>query len=126
MGISAEALWKDNLQRLGEFIRAQRQINQLSQRELARLSDLSDTYMSQIERGMHEPSIRVLRALAESLGIHPSQLMNYAAGLPVDGVDDRSPVRVEDAIRTDARFTAAQKRALLGVVRSYLEVNEPR
>ena len=102
--VSAEALWKDNLQRLGEFIKAQRQINQLSQRELARLSDLSDTYMSQIERGLHEPSIRVLRALAESLGIQPNQLINYAAGLPVDGVDERPPVRVEDAIRADARF----------------------
>jgi transcriptional regulator with XRE-family HTH domain len=122
--VSAEALWKDNLQRLGQFIRAQRQINQLSQRELARLSDLSDTYMSQIERGMHEPSIRVLRALAESLGIHPSQLMNYAAGLPVDGVDERAPARVEDAIRADSRFSAAQKRALLGVVRSYLEITD--
>jgi transcriptional regulator with XRE-family HTH domain len=124
--VSAESLWKDNLQRLGEFIKAQRQINQLSQRELARLSDLSDTYMSQIERGLHEPSIRVLRALAESLGIQPSQLMNYAAGLPVEGVEERSPVRVEDAIRADARFSAAQKRALLGVVRSYVEVNEQR
>jgi transcriptional regulator with XRE-family HTH domain len=124
--VSAETLWKENLQRLGEFIKAQRQMNQLSQRELARLADLSDTYMSQIERGLHEPSIRVLRALAESLGIHPNQLINYAAGLPVDGVDDRPPVRAEDAIRSDPRFTAAQKRALLGVVRSYLEANEQR
>jgi transcriptional regulator with XRE-family HTH domain len=122
--VSAESLWKDNLQRLGEFIKAQRQINQLSQRELARLSDLSDTYMSQIERGLHEPSIRVLRALAESLGIQPNQLINYAAGLSVDGVDERPAVRVEDAIRADSRFSAAQKRALLGVVRSYLEINE--
>ena len=116
--VSTETLWKENLQRLGEFIKAQRQMNQLSQRELARLSDLSDTYMSQIERGLHEPSIRVLRALAESLGIHPNQLINYAAGLPVDGVDDRPPVRAEDAIRADSRLTAAQKRALLGVVLS--------
>src|SRR5215203_2069559 len=122
--VSPESIWKDNLQRLGEFIKAQRQMNQLSQRELARLSDLSDTYMSQIERGLHEPSIRVLRALAESLGIQPNQLINYAAGLPVDGVDERPAVRVEDAIRADSRFSAAQKRALLGVVRSYLEINE--
>jgi transcriptional regulator with XRE-family HTH domain len=124
--VSAEQLWKDNLQRLGEFIKAQRQINQLSQRELARLSDLSDTYMSQLERGLHEPSIRVLRALADSLGIHPNQLINYAAGLPVEGVDQPTTVRIEDAIRGDQRFTEAQKRALLGVVRSYLEVNEAR
>jgi transcriptional regulator with XRE-family HTH domain len=124
--VSPESLWKDNLQRLGEFIKAQRQINQLSQRELARLSDLSDTYMSQLERGLHEPSIRVLRALADSLGIHPSQLINYAAGLPVEGLGEETTVRTEDAIRSDPRFTDAQKKALLGVVRSYLDVNESR
>jgi transcriptional regulator with XRE-family HTH domain len=123
--VSAESLWRDNLQRLGEFIKAQRQINQLSQRELARLSDLSDTYMSQLERGLHEPSIRVLRALADSLGIQPSQLINYAAGLPVDGADESPAVRTEDAIRADPRFTDAQKKALLGVIRSYLDANTP-
>ena len=98
--VTPESLWKDNLQRLGEFIKAQRQLNQLSQRELARLSDLSDTYMSQLERGLHEPSIRVLRALAESLGIQPNELINYAAGLPVAGADEPSTVRTEDAIRS--------------------------
>jgi transcriptional regulator with XRE-family HTH domain len=123
--VDAESLWKGHLQRLGDFIKAQRQINQLSQRELARLSDLSDTYMSQLERGLHEPSIRVLRALAASLGIQPSQLINYAAGLPVDGDGEAAVVRTEDAIRKDPRFTEAQKKALLGVVRSYLEANEP-
>jgi transcriptional regulator with XRE-family HTH domain len=122
--VSPESLWKDNLQRLGEFIKAQRQINQLSQRELARLSDLSDTYMSQLERGLHEPSIRVLRALAASLGIQPSQLINYAAGLPVEGDGETDTVRTEDAIRHDRRFTEAQRQALLSVVRSYVEANE--
>lgn len=122
--VSAESIWKDNLQRLGEFIKAQRQMNQLSQRELARLSDLSDTYMSQLERGLHEPSIRVLRALADSLGIQPNQLINYAAGLPVDGADDRADIRTEDAIRSDPRLTTAQKKALLGVVKSYVDGND--
>ncbi len=117
---AAEALWKAHLQSLGEYIKAQRRLNQLSQRDLARLSDLSDTYMSQLERGMHEPSIRVLRALAESLGIQPDELIMYAAGLPVDEVE----VSTEEAIRRDARLTKAQRRALLGVLRSYLEANE--
>jgi len=118
---SAETLWKDNLRRLGEYIRAQRQYHQLSQRDLARLSDLSDTYMSQLERGLHEPSIRVLRALAESLGLRPDQLIMSAAGLPVE----ESELSTEDAIRRDPRFTDAQRRALLSVVRSYLEANDP-
>ena len=116
---TAEALWKENLQRLGGFIRAQRQFHRLSQRELAKLADLSDTYMSQLERGLHEPSIRVLRAVADSLGIKASQLIMYAAGLPVEDDD----VTTEEAIRRDPRFTDAQRRALLGVVKSYLESN---
>jgi transcriptional regulator with XRE-family HTH domain len=118
---AAGALWKENLQRLGEFIRAQRQFHRLSQRELAKLADLSDTYMSQLERGMHEPSIRVLRAVADSLGIKASQMIMYAAGLPLD--DDES-ITTEEAIRRDPRFTEAQRQALLGVVKTYLESNE--
>src|SRR5215218_972163 len=103
--VSPESIWKDNLQRLGEFIKAQRQMNQLSQRELARLSDLSDTYMSQLERGLHEPSIRVLRSVAEGLGIRPDQLIMYASGLPLE----ESEVSTEDAIRRDERLTPAQR-----------------
>jgi transcriptional regulator with XRE-family HTH domain len=116
---SAEALWKENLQRLGEYIRAQRRFNQLSQRRLAEMVDLSDTYMSQLERGLHEPSIRVLRALARGLGLRPDQLIMHAAGL-----DSQAPeVTTEEAIRRDPRFTDAQRRALLGVVKSYVEDN---
>ena len=117
----AEALWKENLQRLGAFIRAQRQFHRLSQRELARLADLSDTYMSQLERGMHEPSVRVLRAVAEGLGVKASQLIMFAAGLPADEDDD---ISTEEAILRDPRFTDAQRRALLGVVKSYVKSDE--
>ena len=115
---AAEALWKENLQRLGAFIRAQRQFHRLSQRELARLADLSDTYMSQLERGMHEPSVRVLRAVAEGLGVKASQLIMFAAGLPADEDDD---ISTEEAILRDPRFTDAQRRALLSVVKSFVE-----
>jgi transcriptional regulator with XRE-family HTH domain len=120
---SAEAVWKEHLQRLGGYIRAQRQFAHLSQRQLADMADLSDTYMSQLERGLHEPSIRVLRALAENLGLSTDQLLRRAAGL--DGADPSDgAISTEDAIRRDHRFTDAQKQALLGVVRSYVDANE--
>ena len=117
---SAEEIWRAHLLRLGEYIKGQRQFNQLTQRELARLADLSDTYMSQLERGLHEPSIRVLKALAESLGIRPDQLIMYASGLPVEEGD----INTEDAIRRDVRLTSAQRQALDAVLRSYLDENE--
>jgi DNA-binding XRE family transcriptional regulator len=114
-----DPFWQEHLRQLGEFIKAQRALNQLSQRELARLADLSDTYLSQLERGRHEPSLSVLRALADSLGIRPDELILYAAGVPMRN----DPVTTEDAIRGDTRLTQAQRSALLGVLRSYLDVN---
>jgi transcriptional regulator with XRE-family HTH domain len=116
----AEALWREQLQRLGDYIKTQRKFNQQSQRDLARLADLSDTYMSQLERGLHEPSIRVLRSVAEGLGVRPDQLIMYAAGLPIED----GAVSTEDAIRRDERLTTAQREALLGVLRSYIEGNQ--
>ena len=120
--VGAEALWKDNLQRLGEYIRAQRRLNQLSQRQLAGLAELSDTYMSQLERGLHEPSIRVLKALSASLGVEFDELINYAAGEPVD--ESPTPISTEEAIRKDPRLTPSQRRALQSVLRSYIEAND--
>ena len=38
----AETLWRDHLQRLGEFIKGRRQLNQLSQRQLAKLAALAN------------------------------------------------------------------------------------
>jgi transcriptional regulator with XRE-family HTH domain len=117
---TAEAIWREHLGQLGDFIKTQRNLNRLSQRELARLADLSDTYMSQLERGRHEPSLSVLRAIADGLGIRRDQLILYAAGLPIP--DDE--MTTEDAIRGDQRLTSAQRTALLAVLRSYVESNE--
>ena len=117
---TAGALWREHLRQLGEFIKAQRNLNRQSQRELARLADLSDTYMSQLERGRHEPSLTVLRAIADGLGIRRDQLILYAAGLPM--LDDETST--EDAIRGDRRLASAQRTALLAVLRSYVEANE--
>lgn len=120
MANPVENLWQKNLEgleSLGEFIRNQRKFASLSQRQLARLAELSDTYMSQLERGLHEPSIRVLRALAQALDIDPHELIKRAAG--IDDDRDERPL-TEDAIRRDPRFTDAQKQALLQVVESYL------
>jgi transcriptional regulator with XRE-family HTH domain len=120
MSAASDPYWREHLRQLGEFIKAQRALSQMSQRELARLADLSDTYLSQLERGRHEPSLTVLRALAESLGIRPDELILYAAGVPLR----TDPVTSEEAIRADSRLTQAQRSALLTVLHSYLDAND--
>ncbi|MCP3936425.1 MAG: helix-turn-helix transcriptional regulator [Actinomycetia bacterium] len=104
------------MQTLGEFIKAQRKLLELSQRELAKRTRLSDPYVSQLERGLHEPSIRVLKALAKALNVRAETLLSYA-GLLED--DDEAKVTVIEAIQADEHLTDDQKVALLAVYRSF-------
>jgi len=110
--------WRAQLGGLGQAIRTQRQLARLSLRELAALTDVSNAYLSQIERGMHEPSVRVLRAIAEALALPADALLRQAGLLDPEPEDDDAP-STEAAIRADPRLTDAQKEALLSVYRSY-------
>ena len=112
--------WRAQLAALGGVIRTQRQLAKLSLRDLAALTDLSNAYLSQVERGMHEPSVRVLRAIGEALSL-PADALLREAGLmdtPADPAD-ASPRATEAAIRSDPGLSEAQKEALLSVYRSY-------
>lgn len=106
---------------LGSFIRAQRQMANLSLRQLSALTEVSNPYLSQIERGLHEPSVRVLKSIADALNVSAETLFEQA-GL-VSDVDKSDDETTERAIRADRRLTGAQRRALLSVYRSYVEAN---
>jgi DNA-binding XRE family transcriptional regulator len=138
----------DQLTRLGAYIRDQRQKARLSLRQLAELANVSNPYLSQIERGMHEPSVRVLKAIAAGLDLSAdvilaeAGLLERAAGLAGGSTSvggsagpgattgggssgqppsrDGLPPDVETAINADTRLSADQKAALLQVYRSYL------
>ena len=105
---------------LGEFIKSQRRIADLSQRELARLADVSDAYLSQLERGLHEPSVRVLNGLAQALNVPSDKLLAYL-GRHDDAAAERS---TESAIATDDRLTDTQKQSLLDLYRAFIAAND--
>ena len=106
---------------LGSFIRAQRQMANLSLRQLSALTEVSNPYLSQVERGLHEPSVRVLRSIADALNVSAETLFEHAGLITVtDKPDDDA---TESAIRDDRRLTEPQRRALLSVYRSYVEEN---
>ena len=52
---------------IGELIRQQRELAELSMRQLATMAGISNPYLSQIERGLRAPSDEVIEAIAESL-----------------------------------------------------------
>jgi transcriptional regulator with XRE-family HTH domain len=110
------------VRQLGEYIRLQRQMADLSLRGMAELTKVSNAYLSQIERGLHQPSLRVLRAIAEALDI-PADSLLAAAGVvpqPPDGSETRR-TGTEEAIRSDPDLTAEEREALLRIYRSFVE-----
>ena len=113
----------ENLQALGGFIRAQRQLANLSLRQLSALADVSNPYLSQLERGLHEPSVRVLTSIAEALNLSAESLLAHAGFLADRTQSQRDDAATEGAIRADRRLTEAQKRALLSVYHSYVDSN---
>ena len=106
---------------LGAFIRAQRQMANLSLRQLSALTEVSNPYLSQVERGLHEPSVRVLKSIADALNVSAETLLEQA-GL-INRTDKPDDEATEGAIRADRRLTESQRRALLSVYRSYVEAN---
>jgi transcriptional regulator with XRE-family HTH domain len=115
------------LDALGGFIRAQRQMAKLSLREMASMTSVSNAYLSQIERGLHQPSLKVLSSIADALELSTEQLLAHAGGLSPAPAEPESPaVDTEGCIRRDPRLTEAQRTALLGVYRSFVgEVEIP-
>jgi transcriptional regulator with XRE-family HTH domain len=110
---------------LGAFIRGRRRLANLSLRQLAELTSLSNPYLSQIERGLHQPSVRALKVISEALGVSRETLLAHAGLLehrsPLPG-DAAAPVpAVESAVRADARLTGAQKSALIAVYASMVQ-----
>ena len=120
MGDTGDVRTPRGVAALGEFIRSQRRIADLSQRELARLADLSDAYLSQLERGLHEPSVRVLNGLAQALNVPSDKLLAY-----LGRHDDSPPAHsLESAIATDERLTETQKQSMIDVYRAFIAANE--
>jgi transcriptional regulator with XRE-family HTH domain len=108
---------------LGAYIKLQRQLANLSIRQLADLAEVSNPYLSQVERGLHEPSVRVLRSIAHALNTSAEVMLEQVGSLDKRDRTDGPPTS-DVAIRNDPLLTSAQKQALLGVYRSYLSANE--
>ena len=114
---------RKQLESLGGFIRERRKQAQYSLRDLADRANVSNPYLSQIERGLHTPSVRVLKAIAAALNVSAESLLVQAGLLESSEGEAAGGPSVEDAIRADTRISDDQKSAMLAVYRSYLAQN---
>ena len=101
----------------GQFIRKQREFQELSLRQFAELVGISNPYLSQIEHGHREPSKRVLEAMAEVLQLNAERLYEQAGRRPTP--DDTAEPPIIQVIREDERLTGRQRQALLEVYASF-------
>ena len=108
----------DDQLRLGEIIRRQRELAELSMRQVAAMAGISNPYLSQIERGLRAPSEEVLRAIAESLNVSADVLRGDE---PSNG-----SVEVVEAIQSDPDLTTSQRRSLIEAYEALRQVTVKR
>jgi len=107
---------------LGDVIRSQRHLHRMSLRELARMTGISNPYLSQIERGLREPSDTVVDAIAGALDLTTERLYD-AAGIRVQDEVAAQPDGVREAILADPDLKPQQRRALLETYEAFLIAN---
>ena len=129
-GEPVETPWEPHLAAFGQFLRTQRRLANLSLRDMAERTKVSNAYLSQIERGLHQPSIRVLRSIAEALNLSADTLLTQAGMMdPPSGkaAENGAPGPAaapghdtEAAIRADPALSPAEQEALIQVYRSFV------
>lgn len=105
--------------KLGEYIREQRSAAQISMRQLAKAADISNPYLSQVERGLRKPSAEILARIATGLRIS-AETLYVRAGLLEERAGD---LNVIGAIAEDATLTERQRKALLEIYAAFQTEN---
>jgi transcriptional regulator with XRE-family HTH domain len=108
---------------LGEIIRQQRELAEMSMRQFAELAGISNPYLSQIERGLRAPSEQVLEGIANALKVS-SEALYRQAGMSPPGEEPEDNA-VLDAIAGDTRLTARQRAALREVYGAFVAQAPP-
>jgi transcriptional regulator with XRE-family HTH domain len=103
---------------LGEIIRRQRELSELSMRQFAELAGISNPYLSQIERGLRAPSEQVLDGIARALKLSADVLYEQAGVAPPG--EEQEPSAVLSAIAADPQLSARQRTALREVYEAFV------
>jgi transcriptional regulator with XRE-family HTH domain len=108
----------------GQFIRSQRELQELTMRQLADAVGISNPYLSQIERGLRDPSARVLEAIADNLEMSAETLKQHQARPRASEAAPGEEAAVIAAIRADKGLSADQRRALIQVYEAFVALRQ--
>jgi transcriptional regulator with XRE-family HTH domain len=110
---------KSSASALGEIIRRQRELAELSMRQFAELAGISNPYLSQIERGLRAPSEQVLDGIARALKLSADTLYEQA-GMTPPGEEEQDSA-VLSAIAADRNLSPRQRTALREVYEAFAQ-----
>jgi transcriptional regulator with XRE-family HTH domain len=105
---------------IGGFIREQRDQAQMSVRQLAKAAEVSNPYLSQVERGLRKPSAEILGRIAQGLRIS-AETLYVRAGILAQREGDEV---VTTAIASDATLTERQRATLLQIYAAFQSENQ--
>lgn len=104
---------------LGAFIKEQRDAAEMSLRQLASQTGVSNPYLSQVERGLRKPSAEILGRIAQGLRIS-AETLYVQAGILAEREGDEE---VTTAIAADASLTERQRTTLLQIYAAFQAEN---
>lgn len=108
-----------NVSSIGSFIKEQRDQAHMSLRQLAKAADVSNPYLSQVERGLRKPSAEILGRIATGLRISAETLYVQAGILEEREGSDT----VTSAIAADPTLNERQRRTLLDIYAAFQTEN---
>lgn len=111
---------KSTASSVGDYIRAQRQLANISLRKMSEQSGISSSVLQEIENGFRNPSATIVQSIARVLRLSAETLHLQAGVLDPQDADEVDVVR---EIRRDPNMTERQREVLVEVYRALCASN---
>jgi transcriptional regulator with XRE-family HTH domain len=105
---------------LGDYIRRQRQLANVSLRKVAQQSGISAAVLKEIEGGLRNPSRTIIQSIAGALRLSAETLYLQAGVLDPQDTEEMGTVQ---EIRRDPSLTQRQRDALIEIYEAFCAVN---
>ena len=105
---------KSLLKSVGRRVRSAREELQLTQEQLAERAGLHVSYVGQIERGLREPSLKSLFAVAKALNLQVAALLSEA--------EEKEDRLLRELRRSVGALKPPQQREVLKIVRQVVQL----
>lgn len=108
---------------VGDYIRRQRQLANISLRKMAEQSGVSAAVLTEVENGIRNPSGTIIQSIARVLRLSAETLFLQAGVLDPQDTEEIDAIR---EIRRDPRLTERQREMLVEIYEAFCAANRAR